>query len=67
MKFRIKEAREKAGFTQTELARKCGVSRVTIWGIESGSWDDTTVSTLNSIANVIGCTMDDLIVKTEQA
>ena len=67
MKFRIKEAREKAGVTQTELARKCGVSRVTIWGIEAGSWDDTTVSTLNSIANVIGCTMDDLIVKTEQA
>ena len=61
MKFKIKEVRQKRGFTQTELARRAGVTRVMIWALESSKWEDVSVGNLYRIAAVLGCKMDDLV------
>lgn len=61
LKFRIKELREHVGMNQTELAKCADVTRVTIWGLESGEWKDAKAETLMRIANALGCTIDDLI------
>ena len=54
----IKEVREQIGMSQSELARKSGISRATIWALESGKQLDTTASTLISIADALGVTAD---------
>lgn len=53
----IKEIREKIGMSQTELAEKSGVSRATIWAIESGVQEVTTTKTLACIADALGTTI----------
>lgn len=60
MGYRIKEVREGRGMTQTELARKSGVSRGTIIALERGAEKVTTTKTLLSIASALGCTVDEL-------
>ena len=54
MAFALKEAREKRGFTQEELAEKSGVSRVTISLIESGKTDCIKTKTLTKLADALG-------------
>ena len=50
MKYRIREIRQDKGISQTELARKAGVTRATIWKLESGEDETTTTRTLLKIA-----------------
>ena len=52
--FRVKEEREKKGMTQEELAKKAGVSRTIISGLESGTINVTTTKTLKKIAEALG-------------
>ena len=52
--MRVRELREKAGLTQTELAHKLKVSQQVISRIESGEVDNPTVSTLERIAKATG-------------
>lgn len=60
MVFRIREARERAGFTQEELASKLGVAPNTLHGYEAGKHDPKSV-TLTKIAKVCGVTTDYLL------
>jgi DNA-binding XRE family transcriptional regulator len=53
MLYKIREAREKAGFTQKELAEKSGVPQATISKIESGK-RNLELNTLNKIAKAMG-------------
>lgn len=54
MGFRLKEIREKHGLTQEELARKSGISRVTISMIESGKSSCVKTQTLLKLADALG-------------
>ena len=60
MKFRIKEIRESKGMTQTELSEKAGITRATIWKLETGEEEVTTSRTLASIANALDVTIGEL-------
>ncbi len=53
MRYRIKEIREKTGMSQTELADKAGVTRATIWKLETGEDEVTTTRTLLKIAEAL--------------
>lgn len=58
--YRIKEAREAAGISQTELALKSGVSRATIWALESNNEHVTTTKTLIKIGKALGVSLESL-------
>ena len=58
MSYGIKERREELGMTQEELATKSGVSRQTIWALESGKSEDVLVGTLAAIATALDTTVD---------
>ena len=60
MVYRIKECREQAGMSQEELAKKSGVSRTIISGLESGSITTTTTKTLMRIASDSGLKVSDI-------
>lgn len=60
MRLLIKEIREKIGFSQSELSDKSGVSRATIWALESGNAKVTTTKTLKKIADAMNVTPNEL-------
>ncbi len=53
MGYKIRECREAAGLSQEELAKKAGISRTTLSGLESGAIKTTTTSTLLKIASAL--------------
>ena len=61
MPFKVKELREKRGVTQTELCRRANISRQTLIDLESGKDVNTTVATLQKIAEVLKCKVTDLL------
>lgn len=52
--FKLKEARFQAQMTQDELAKKSGVSRMTIVNIEAGKYENVKIGTLKKLANALG-------------
>ena len=58
--FRVQEEREKKGMTQEDLAKKAGVSRTIISGLESGTINVTTTKTLKKIAEALGKNVSDI-------
>lgn len=60
MGYKIKEFREKIGMTQVDLAKKSGVSRTTIVGLESGDNCVTTTKTLQKLADALNTTVEEL-------
>lgn len=60
MRFYIKEAREKAGISQKELAKKIGVSATTLCGYEKGIHDPKS-ETLSDIAKFCNVSVDFLL------
>ncbi|MBM3223566.1 MAG: helix-turn-helix transcriptional regulator [Candidatus Tectomicrobia bacterium] len=58
---RIREARERYGMSQAELARRIGISGTALNQIESGKTPDPGVSRIIGIARVLGVSMDDLV------
>ena len=60
MGYKIKEVRESAGMTQTDLAKKAGVSRQLIWMLENEPDTVTTTKTLKSIAEALGTTISNI-------
>ena len=61
MPFRVKEFREKRNMTQCELCNKANVSRQTVIDLESGKDVNTTIATLQRLADVLKCKVGDLI------
>lgn len=64
MKMRIKEARERAGYTQTELAARIGVAPNTFNGYENGLHDPKS-KMLRLIASECNTSIDYLLCLTD--
>lgn len=60
MGYRVQQLREEVGMSREELAKKAGVSRATIWALESNTDRNTTSKTLSRIAAALGVTVDKL-------
>lgn len=61
MGAKLKEARKSKGMTQSDLARKSGVSRGTIVALENGNQSVVTkTSTLIKIAKALELTVNDI-------
>lgn len=61
MPFKVKEIRETRNMTQEELCRAANISRQTLSDLESGKDVNTTVFTLQKLANVLNCKVQDLL------
>ncbi len=64
MKNSILELRKSLGFSQQELAKRCGVSRQTINAIENNKYDPTLALAF-SLARELGTSVDALFCPTE--
>ena len=65
MEFRIKEIRESKGMTQTALSEKAGITRATIWKLETGEEEVTTSRTLTKIAEALEVPVTDLFLSNK--
>lgn len=65
MRFRIREAREKVGMTQNELAAQLGINNVTLSGYETGKHDPKS-ETLVKIAKICNTSTDFLLGREEK-
>lgn len=65
MGYRIKEIRESKGMSQTELSEKSGVSRATIWKLETDDKAVTMTSTLQNIAAALGVSLDEIFLSKD--
>ncbi len=54
MKPKIKQYRELKGWSQEELAEHSKVSRTTISGLENGTIDVTTNTTMDKLSEALG-------------
>ncbi len=61
MENRIRDRRKELGWSQEELAKKCGVSRQTVNAIENNKYDPT-LSLAFSLARELQVTVDELFV-----
>ena len=52
---RVKELREGRGWTQTELAERAGITRVTLSRIENGHTKGIDFDTLDKLAKALDC------------
>lgn len=59
MRNQIRARRKELGFSQEELARRCGVSRQTINAIENNKYDPTLALAFH-LAQELGLTVDEL-------
>jgi transcriptional regulator with XRE-family HTH domain len=58
---RLRELREECGLSQADLALEIGMDRQYVWKLEHGVNTDVRASTLEKLANVLGCTTDELL------
>lgn len=64
---RIKDARERLGVTQDQLAVQAGVHRLTVVKLESGARDTASSDILQRLADVLGVSVDYLLGRMERA
>lgn len=60
MPYKIRDARLSMHLSQDELAKKAGVSRQTVCGLESGAITVTTTATLVKIAKALDKKVSDI-------
>jgi transcriptional regulator with XRE-family HTH domain len=58
--LRLREIRQKARISQTDLAKIIGISRQSLWNYEN-DFAEPNISTLAKIAIALDCSVDDLI------
>lgn len=63
MQFRIKELRERKGYSQEELAKLSGVSRNLIARLETGELTSTSTNTLFKLAKALNVKVERLFFK----
>jgi transcriptional regulator with XRE-family HTH domain len=63
----LKKRRQQAGLTQGELAERIGKSQGYIGDLERGDRRGLTVTTLERLADVLGCTTDELLGRSTPA
>lgn len=63
--LKMKMARMEKDISQTELANRLGISRQTVWMIESGDYNPTLKLCI-SICRELGKTLDDLFWEDER-
>ncbi len=61
MAYNILIRRKEKNLTQEELANLSGISRATISRLENGEEVEVKLSTLEAIANALGCAIPDII------
>ena len=57
----IKKYRQKAGLSQDQLARKAGIPYSTFLKIESGYTTNPSIQAVQSIAEALGVSIDELV------
>lgn len=62
MKIQLEQMRKKRHLTQTELAIRAHVPQSAICDIENGRTPSPRIDTVYKLAQVLKCTVDDLIV-----
>jgi transcriptional regulator with XRE-family HTH domain len=55
----LKRTRERAGLTQTEMARRLGISQPTLNRLENAA-QNTTLKTLGTLCRALGCSIGEL-------
>lgn len=60
MEIKLKQVRESIGITQEELAEKAGLSRQTIFNLESGRVVTTSTKTMLKIARALNVSVTDI-------
>lgn len=65
MKFTLKQARDYAGFTQDEVAKKLGIATVTYGKYERGE-NEIKVKAAKNFSKIVGIKFDDLIFPDEK-
>lgn len=60
MGLKVKQIREAKGLTQTELAKRSGISRQTISAIENGKTEELKIGTVKAIAAALETTIDEI-------
>jgi len=63
---RIRKARLHYGMSQTELARRVGISKTAMNQIEMGETTDPRMSRIRAIADIFGVSMDYLAGRTDE-
>lgn len=58
---KIKEKRCEIGISQTELGKRMGVTRSTVCKVEKGAEANLTIDRIRTFADVLGCSVYDLI------
>lgn len=61
MQYKIKELRERRGWSQSELARQSGVSRSNIIRLENEPDVETSTTTLKALADAFGVSVKYLL------
>ena len=63
---RIRQTRLRYGMSQTELARRVGISKTAMNQIEMGETTDPRMSRIRAIADILGVSMDYLAGRQDQ-
>lgn len=61
----IKLKRISINLTQKELAKKAGISNVTLSKFEKGNYENITLKTMKKIAKALGTTVEELFLTEE--
>lgn len=62
MVLNIKKVREEKGMTQEQLAEKANVNRSLLNQLETGKLKNTSINTLQKIADTLNCKITELFI-----
>lgn len=62
MMLNIKRVREEKGMTQEQLAEKANVNRSLLNQLETGKLKNTSINTLQKIADTLNCKITELFI-----